>query len=247
MTLHFDARLATILFALTMLAFVAGCTSEEADEAARFHATMASEGDTKAVDDLFRTEVVLFRRYTGDKWRLDKDHVFTVKDESHVRAEVELVNLRPERTYSVHLAWIRPDGKEMFRRYAEITRHLVSLPMGLLPDSTGALPKAVIRNLEDRWGEEDAQRIAERLARDPQATVPVTERVYKKAVDLGYARTKVSLRSAATEKLTSNLKISREKQREPGAYLLRVYLDRRLLQEVPFEVKDDTWIPPAED
>lgn len=224
---------------------IVGCTTEDADESARHAVLMATGGADSDADGLFHIEVTLYRRYTGSTWKPDKDHEFRVKDESHVRARVALQNLRDNRTYSVHLAWIRPDGKEMFRRYAEVTRSLVSLPIGIMPDSTGTLPSSVVRDLTTRWGDEDGERIAARLAKDPTTSVPVTERIYKKAVDLGYAKRSVSLSSKPTATLLTNLNISREKERQPGDYVLRIYLDRRLLQEVPFVVEDPEWTPPA--
>jgi hypothetical protein len=214
-----------------------GCETDERREDRAYDALAATGAD---VDDseLFHCDVDLYRRYTGSTWRHDKDHVFTIKDESHVKAEVNLYNPRPDRTYSVHLAWIRPDGREIFRRYAEVTRHLVRLPEGVAPDSTGVLPRDVMRELEGRFGTEDAARIARHLARDPEVAVPVNEVVYRKAVDLGYESRRRRVDADERLNVDSRLNISREKQRDPGAYLLRVYLDRRLLSETPFTIQD---------
>jgi hypothetical protein len=222
---------------LVFLASLLGCETEDRREA-RTHEALLESGADLDDTELFHVDVDLYRRYTGSKWRRDQDHVFTVKDESHVKAEVNLYNPRPGRTYSVHLAWIRPDGWEIFRRYAEATRHEVTLPQGVTPDSTGALPGYFIRELTGRFGAEDAERIARRLAEDPDTPVPVHVVVYKKAVDLGHVDRRV--RTDVDERLNidSRFNISREKQRDLGEYRLRVYLDRRLLREVPFTVQE---------
>ncbi len=229
------------LVMLTMMLgtlWLVGCTGEEADESRIYDAAVAAGEEPAA--DLFHVDVTLHRRYTGSKWMLDKDHVFTVKDESRIRAELEFRNVRPERTYSVHLVWIKPDGDEVFRRYAEVRRHLVSLPLGVQPDSTGALPPAVVKALAAQWGDEEGARLATRLAADPEASVPVTVRTYKDAEDLGYERGKTYLDADPSFELTSTLVISRERERPLGDYLLRIYLDRRLLKEVPFTVQENT-------
>ena len=226
-----------VMFGACML--FTGCESEDRQEAL-LYANLEAAGDAPEPAELFHTDVTLYRRYTGSKWRLDKDHVFTVKDESHIKARIGFRDVRPDRTYSVHLAWIRPDGREMFRRYAEVTRHQVGLPLGVTPDSTGALPATVIADLARRFGEKRAVTIGERLAAEPGVLVPVTEVVYKKAVDLGYASRKFSLSDEPRFDLQSRFNISREKERELGDYLLRIYLDRRLLQEIPFTIQENS-------
>ncbi len=230
---------AAAAIAAALLAGV-GCETEDRLESLAFENRLA-EGYTSVQDaELFRPDVTLFRRYTGSKWRLDKDHIFTVKDESHVKASVLFENMRPERTYSLHLVWIRPDGREMFRRYAEVTRHSVSLPDGVVPDSTGTLPGYFTRKLAGKFGDEHAATIGARLGADPDTVVTVNETVYKKAVDLGYANRKLALDAEPQFKLESRLNISRERERELGEYILRIYLDRRLLHETPFTVQENT-------
>jgi len=218
------------------LVLVAGCTTDEADESRLYEAQLVA-GEEPAGGN-FHADVDLYRRYTGDKWMLDKDHKFAVKDESHVRGKVMLRNLRPKRTYSVHLVWIRPDGAEMFRRYAEVTRHEVGLPPGVTADSTGALPAAMAQAITERWGDKVGAKVLERLAAAPEETVPVTERLWKNAEDLGDIRAKAYLNDEPVVQLISNLNISREKERELGDYIFRIYLDRRLLKEVPFTLED---------
>jgi len=229
------------LAAAIVLVLQGGCDTPEATEAVR-HAELLDAGEdaTAAAAGLFHADVAFHRRYSDGKWRRDRDLVFTIKDRSHVRARVALQNVRPERTYSVHLVWLRPDGRELFRRYAEVTRNLVSLPAGVAPDSTGALPERYLRGLHRRFGEKRGTRIAARLAAAPAGTVTVNTRRYKDAVDLADEDLLVRLEEDPELRVYSRLNISREKQREPGAYRLQVYLDRKLLQEIPFEVRENT-------
>ncbi len=224
------------LAAASALVLLGGCDTPEAGEAARHAELLAAGGDTVAAG-LFHADVAFHRRYSDGKWRRDRDLVFTVKDRSHVRARVALQNVRPERTYSVHLVWLRPDGRELFRRYAEVTRNLVSLPAGVAPDSTGALPERYVRGLHRRFGAKRGARIAARLAAAPAETVAVNTRRYKKAIDLGDERLLVRLEEDPELRVYSQLNISREKRRDPGEYRLQIYLDRKLLQEIPFEVQ----------
>lgn len=227
-----------VVFTLIALAVLVGCTTEEADESHVYEAAVAA-GETP-VDDLFHADVTLYRRYTGDKWLTDKDHQFTIKDESHVRARVRLEPLETGRTYSVHLCWIKPDSNEMYRRYAEVTRHEVRLPLGVLPDSTGALPEAVVAGFKERWGEDLGGELAEKLAGKPEQPRYVVERLFKDAEDLHDIATRCYHTSKARVDLFTRLNISREKERPVGDYLLRIYLDRRLLKEVPFTLQDNS-------
>ncbi len=68
----------------------------------------------------------------------------------------------------------------------------------------------------------------------------MTVRAYKDAWDLGYERTRNFLDDDPAFELTSVLDISREKERPLGDYVLRIYLDRRLLKEIPFTVQENT-------
>jgi len=216
--------------------WLAGCGQEEAEQAQRYQAAVERGEDPDA--ELFHADVTLYRRYTGRKWMLDKDHAFRVKDESRIRAEVALANVRADRTYSVHLVWVKPDGDSAYHRYAEVKGQWVDLPPGAEPDSTGALPADVVETLGERWGEEAAERLATRLARDPEAAVWIAETTYKKAEDLGYVRRNISLEAARTLMISSVFNISREKERPLGDYRLQIFLDRRLLTEVPFIIED---------
>jgi hypothetical protein len=226
-----------LLLGGALLGAVGGCESQEAAEARR-HAELLAAGDEDAAEGLFGAEIDLYRRHADGEWRRDRDGVFEIRDESHVRARVTLRNVRPERTYAVHLVWVRPDGRELFRRYAELTRTLVSLPAGVALDSTGALPRAFVRRLERRFGEERGGEIAADLAAAPAGTVVVNLRRYLDAVDLGHEDLLVRVQDSDRLRAYSQFNISRERQREVGEYRLRVFLDRRLLREVPVTIRD---------
>jgi hypothetical protein len=215
----------------------AGCSTEDERTAAR-HAELMAAGQEAAAAELFHVTAQLRHRTAGTRWRAPAALEFPVRDESFVRADVTLHNLRPHRTYSVHLAWIRPDGREMFRRHAEVTRHEIGLPPGVEPDSLGALPARLVKQWRDRFGADEAASLAARFAADPATPVPVNEIVYKRAIDLHFAQRSVSVDAEPRASLNSRLDISRDRQRQPGQYHLRIYLDRRLLQEIPFLVAD---------
>jgi hypothetical protein len=232
-------RTATILVLLTLAAVaISGCSTEDERAAAR-HATLAAAGQDAEDEGLFHTEVRFSWRTAGTRYRSVTEPVFAVRDDSRIKADVVLNNIRPGRTYSVHLAWIRPDGHELFRRYAEVTRHEIGLPPGVAPDSSGALPAQLLAGWQRRFGPEEGQALAEQLAAAPEAPVAVNEVVYKKAIDLHFAQRRVEVGADDDVGLDSRFDISRERQRQLGQYQLRVYLDRRLLQEVPFQVHDD--------
>lgn len=225
------------LVLVTMLGMACGCSTGEDRQASR-HAELVGAGRADEASDLFRVDVALQHRAAGGRWRTPAEPVFPIRDDSQVKAAVTLEPLRPGRTYSVHLVWIRPDGREMFRRYAEVTRHEVSLPPGVLPDSTGALPASWLRQHERRWGHEQAGQLAALLAADPAGVVGINDTVFKKPMDVQFAQHRLEIGGPAQVSLESRLDISRERERTPGLYLLRVYLDRRLLHEVPFTVSE---------
>jgi hypothetical protein len=95
----------------------------------------------------------------------------------------------------VHLVWIKPDGKEMYRRYAEVR--------------------------------------AERASDDYVTTIQ-----WKKPEDLSYLNTEQQVSPQPAFTLASRLNISHSRQRVPGDYRFRVYLDRRLLLERNFTLEE---------
>lgn len=67
-------------------------------------------------------EVTLCRK-VGKKSgkRIGVGNRFTSDKKSYVYAFVDFSGAEPGKTYSVHLVWIKPGGKEMYRKYAEVT------------------------------------------------------------------------------------------------------------------------------
>jgi hypothetical protein len=224
--------MAGLLLALVLT----GCETPEATEAAR-HDRLVAAGEDAAAAGLFHLDARLYRRDPDGGWDRDHDHVFTNGADRRVRARVALQNVRPDRTYSVHLVWVRPDGRELFRRYAEVTRQRVVLPAGVVPDSTGALPARFVGRLQRRYGQERGGEIATRLAAAPAETVLVNLRHYKDAVDLADANLLVRLEEDPQLRVYSHLDIAPDRDRDLGEYRLRVYLDRVLLREIPFTLR----------
>ena len=185
-----SSRACALCFGIALvagLAAVAGCSSEEHKEALAYDQAVAA-GQTPDKDS-FYARVAFAYRSGKDDWAKDKDLEFRIRKDAEIRARATFVNARPGTTYSVHLVWIRPDGRELFRRYAEAT---------VAPaDSAGFQAKVIYKKTDDMsYRLEDDQD-----SRKPSFTVETT------------------------------LDISRGKKRETGEYLLRVYLDRRLLKE----------------
>ena len=52
--------------------------------------------------------------------RIGAGDVFRIAEKSYVQALVDFTGVRTDHVYAVHLVWIRPDGGELFRRYAEV-------------------------------------------------------------------------------------------------------------------------------
>jgi hypothetical protein len=168
--------------ALASFIFCVGCTGEESSLSA-------------VEDGAFDVTVTLCRK-VGSKSgrRIGAGDKFHIAKKSQVRAFADFGNVTPGRDYTVHLVWIRPDGREMFRRYAEV------LPARI---ETGEY-QAIVRWLD-------------------------AEDLHKVRVD-----TLTGPEPAFT--LESRFNISSEKNRQPGEYRFRVYLDRALLRDEPFKV-----------
>jgi len=105
---------------LGLLLLGGGCTSEEVQQ------LRAAPVGTTAADDSFAASVTLCRK-VGSKSgrRIGAGHEFEMSKKSYVMALLDCENVKPERPYTVHLVWIRPDGREMFRKYAEVRQQAV--------------------------------------------------------------------------------------------------------------------------
>ncbi len=170
-----------------------GCSSPEADQ-------MASKAlvDASAAKDSsgFGLDVTLCRKI-GSKTgrRIGAGTEFRMAKKSRIRALVDFTAVRPERDYTVHLVWIRPDGREMFRKYGE--------------------------------------------ARQTELTADSFQTVvsWLDGVDLHQVKTDTLSSKTPEFTLESRFNTSLAKQREPGTYQFRVYLDRRLVSENAFTLE----------
>lgn len=89
---------------------LAGC---ESAESRRMRAADTSPGPSLQVE--------LCRKLSRKGKRQGTGHEFAIGEKSAVMAFAEFADLRPGRDYTAHLVWIRPDGREMFRRFAEFS------------------------------------------------------------------------------------------------------------------------------
>jgi len=109
-------RLRPALPALLLAAALAagGCESREANALRTARPGQAAAEGEPRLDVAFYGKV---SRKSGK--RSGESRTFTVADKARVYAFADFANLEADRDYTVHLAWIRPDGREMFRRFAE--------------------------------------------------------------------------------------------------------------------------------
>ncbi|MCB1184873.1 hypothetical protein KDM41_15710 [bacterium] len=119
-----QAAAVLILVGLGLCLVLAGCAGDEYRQAAGATgpAGQAEPGVDAAAGDGFGVDVVLCRkvgRKTGKRIGVGRE--FTMDDKARVQALVDFRGVRDGRTYTVHLVWIRPDGRELFRRYARAT------------------------------------------------------------------------------------------------------------------------------
>jgi hypothetical protein len=174
------------LFALmlVMLTLASGCESPEAE------AVLAGD----KTDGTFVANVELCRKVSKKSGRrIGVGDEFRITSKSNVRAYLDVEEAVPGRTYTWHLSWVRPDGKEMFRKFAEVT-----------------------------------------LNEGPDGYETTIQ--WKKAEDLHYLKEKVITSDDPSYTLATKFNISESKERVPGDYRFRVYLDRKFLMEKEFTV-----------
>jgi len=108
-----------LLTLLSALVLTAGCTSEEARSVALTQAGVGSE--SPEASSRFDTQVTLCRKLSKKSGRpIGAGEIFQITSKSYVNALVEFSAVEQERTYVVHLVWIKPGGREMFRKYIEV-------------------------------------------------------------------------------------------------------------------------------
>ena len=193
--MEFRTMLAGLGMGLILLALGA-CTDSDYRQA---HATPTTTSLTASADSTaFGIDVTLCRKI-GSKTgrRIGAGTSFRMSKKSRVQAMVDFSNVTAGKDYTVHLVWIRPDGREMYRRFAEVRQQAVATDTF----------RTVVRWLD--------------------------------AEDLHKVRADTLDGAAPQFTLDSRLNTSLSKQREPGEYLLRVYLDRRLLREDTFTLTQD--------
>ncbi len=109
------SRLLLPLVLITFVLLFSGCTSDEVQQ------LQASKLSDESPDDAFAVETILCRKVSRKSGRrIGAGQEFKVTKKSYVRAFVDFENVQTDRPYTVHLVWIRPDGKEIFRKYADV-------------------------------------------------------------------------------------------------------------------------------
>ena len=105
---RYRARRWVLATALVALLAAVGCDSAETR---RLRAGDTTEGP--------QLQVELCRKVSKKGKRQGVGREFMIGDKSSVLAFTDFSGLRPDRDYTLHLVWIRPDGAELFRRFAE--------------------------------------------------------------------------------------------------------------------------------
>ncbi len=125
--MDFRTTLAGLGIGLILLGMGAlgACTDSDYRQA---HATSTTTSLTAAADSTaFGVDVTLCRkigRKTGR--RIGAGTTFRMSEKSRVQAVVDFTNVTAGKDYTVHLVWIRPDGREMYRRFAEVRQEAVA-------------------------------------------------------------------------------------------------------------------------
>jgi len=114
-------RQAWILVALILVSglVLTGCEQETIQQFQSDRVAVAGGADPPT--DSFWAEVSFCRkigRKTGK--RIGCGDKFFPEQKSYVHGLVDFSGLVPGEVYAVHLVWLKPNGKEIFRRYAEI-------------------------------------------------------------------------------------------------------------------------------
>ena len=183
----------TLLALLSALVLAAGCTSEEARSIAA-----GSSLDNSLEKSGTQASITLCRKVSRKTGRpIGESDTFVMRPRSYVNALVDFQGVETGRTHVLHLVWVRPDGKEIFRKYAEV--------------------------VVEPGGEEGFLTITRWLD----------------GVDLHDIAADTLATAEPAFRLESRLNTSDRKERDPGTYSLRVYLDRRFLLEKSFTLQDE--------
>ncbi|MBK8167011.1 MAG: hypothetical protein IPK64_13810 [bacterium] len=193
---HVKAARRNLLAAIAILAaglLLGGC---ESDESRRMRARDDTPGPALSIE--------LCRKVSKKGKRQGVGNEFAIGSKSSVQAFADFTDLVPGRDYTAHLVWIRPDGSELFRRFAEFR----------------------LRGADGDWTADVA---------------------WKDALDLNADRHEEVKSATPSLTLDSTFNTSADRQREPGNWRLRVYLDRRLVREEAFALAEFQEVPVGDD
>lgn len=129
-----EKEMTRLALCIGVLACLAGCGQ---DDVARVRHGEALDAAEKAAGTALDAEIVLCRR-VGSKTgkRIDVGDEFAASPEKKNRYIHGFVDVSgaSEGVHQVHLVWIRPDGKELFRKFAEVA--VAAAPEGFSTEIT---------------------------------------------------------------------------------------------------------------
>ncbi|MBT7310314.1 hypothetical protein HN843_01030 [bacterium] len=109
-----------LVLLLVCTALISGCEQSDVKE---FKAVVDA-GSTLA-ENQFSCDVTFFRAVSKKSEKLlgvkDTFKVSSKKKNKYLRAAIDINNPILGETNQIHLSWIKPDGKEMFRKFGEVT------------------------------------------------------------------------------------------------------------------------------
>jgi len=107
------------ILAFAMELALLGC---EQDVVKQFQANQSALKQNEGLaTDQFTASITFCKRVGKKTGRyIGRGHDFTMAEKSYVHGMVDFTNVPCDRTQSIHLVWIKPDGRELYRRYAEV-------------------------------------------------------------------------------------------------------------------------------
>jgi len=101
-------------------ALISGCEQSDVKE---FKAVV--DAGSELAEDQFGSDIIFYRAVSKKSGKLlgvkDTFKVSSKKKNKYLRAAIDISNPQLDKTHQIHLGWIRPDGKEMFRKFGEVT------------------------------------------------------------------------------------------------------------------------------
>ena len=78
-------------------------------------------------DPTLSGQITLSRKVSRKTGRpIGEGDTFSPAAKSYVHGLVDFTGVSPNRTYVLHLVWVRPDGKDLFSKYAEVVQEKTS-------------------------------------------------------------------------------------------------------------------------